>query len=616
MKWTGYALALGLVFAASDPIGGCLTAAEPIALHPENPHYFLWREQPTILLTSGEHYGAVLNLDFDGAKYLQTLAGDRLNYTRIFSGAYVEPDGAFNIARNTLAPLPGRFIAPWARSSQPGYAGGGNRFDLEQWDPAYFARLKGFLSEASRNGVVVELTLFCPMYEEMQWRLSPMNASNNLQNLGRVARTNVYTLDAHGGLLEVQERLVRKLVTELNDYDNLFFEICNEPYFGGVTIPWQHHIADLITATERSLPHRHLIAQNIANHSARVVDPHPSVSILNFHYATPPETVGLNFGLGRVIGDDETGFRGTNNAAYRTEAWDFLLAGGGLFNNLDYSFTAGIENGTFSYPASQPGGGNPTFRKEMAVLGSFIRSLNVIRMAPDSGVIRGGVPPGGSARALVEPGRAIAIYLRNETSQGPWSARWTGFLEPPATGEYQFHTTSNDGVRLWVDGKCIVDQWTEHPAQEDTGSASLVAGRRVPIRLEYFYNGGQGVTRLAWTPPSGKKDIIPANAFRLPTTGWGLHGEYFHGTDLTRSWGQRDDGELRFEWGVTAPLGGATDAGPVALQVWIPDGSWKAEWISTRDGSVVRREILDGGGVRTLAAPAFNTDIALRILLL
>ena len=101
-----------------------LAAAEPIQLHPDNPHYFLWRGKPAILITSGEHYGAVLNLDFDYRKYLETLAKDKLNNTRTFTGgAYVEPQGAFRIARNTLAPAPGRFIAPWARSDQPALSG-------------------------------------------------------------------------------------------------------------------------------------------------------------------------------------------------------------------------------------------------------------------------------------------------------------------------------------------------------------------------------------------------------------------------------------------------------------------------------------------------------------
>src|SRR5436190_16516507 len=91
-------------------------ARDPLALNPENPHYFLWRGKPAVLITSGEHYGAVLNLDFAYMTYLDTLKADGLNLTRTFSGAYVEPHGAFNIASNTLAPGAGRFICPWARS--------------------------------------------------------------------------------------------------------------------------------------------------------------------------------------------------------------------------------------------------------------------------------------------------------------------------------------------------------------------------------------------------------------------------------------------------------------------------------------------------------------------
>lgn len=388
--------------------------AEPIALHPENPHYFLWRGRPTVIITSGEHYGAVLNLDFDFRRYLRALSAAGMNNTRTFSGAYVEPEGAFNIARNTLAPLPGRLITPWARSQQPGYANGGNKFDLSRWDEAYFRRLHDFVREADRRGVTVEFTLFCPMYEDKQWLLSPMNARNHVNGVGAVGREDVHTLDRHGGLLPVQEALVRRVVTELNPFDNVLFEICNEPYFGGVTLAWQRRIADVIVDTERGLPKRHLITQNIANHQAQVVDPHPAVSVFNFHYATPPDTVALNYGLQRVIGDNETGFRGTHNAPYRAEAWEFLLAGGGLFNHLDYSFVAGHEDGSFHYPASQPGGGNAQLRREFRILSRFLRGFDFIHMRPDASVVRGGLPAGGSARALVEPGRAIAVYIRNE----------------------------------------------------------------------------------------------------------------------------------------------------------------------------------------------------------
>ena len=87
-------------------------------------------------------------------------------------------------------------------------------------------------------------------------------------------------------------------------------------------------------------------------------DPHPSVSVLNFHYAFPPIAVGQNYHLNKVIGDNETGFDGNADSIYRREAWAFIIAGGALFNNLDYSFTSDHEDGTFLYPPTQPGGGS------------------------------------------------------------------------------------------------------------------------------------------------------------------------------------------------------------------------------------------------------------------
>lgn len=429
-------------------------AAEGLRLHPDNPHYFQFRGKPTLLVTSGEHYGAVLNQDFDGAKYLETLARDGLNHTRLFTGgAYVEPSGAFNIARNTLAPANGRFLAPWARSDQPGYAGGGNKFDLTRWNDAYFARLKTFLGEAAHRGMVVEVNLFCPFYEEAQWRLSPFHVANNVNGFGNVPRTNVYTLDRHGGLMSVQMRMVRKFVSELKDFDNLYYEVCNEPYFGGVTLEWQHYIADLITTAQKDHPQPKLISMNIANHTARVEQPHRSVSILNFHYAAPPDAVGENYALNRVIGDNETGFRGTNDAPYRMEAWDFLVAGGGLFNHLDYSFAVGHEDGTFVYPASQPGGGNAVLRRQFRILREFIEGFDFVRMKPEPGLVTGGVPATHTVRVLGQPGEAYAVYLRpkvdDKTSPSPapssvgpvtlqlslasgsWHAEWVN----PLTGE-------------------------------------------------------------------------------------------------------------------------------------------------------------------------------------
>ena len=384
---------------------------QPLALHPANPHYFIYKNKPMILVTSGEHYGAVLNLDFNYITYLDELQSKRLNLTRTFSGAYVEPSGAFNIKKNTLAPVAGRFTCPWLRSSTPGYTNGGNKFDLTQWDAAYFKRVKDFVSAAQKRGIIIEFTLFCPFYEESQWKLSPLNTINNINDLGAVSRTNVYTLDSSVALLGVQEKLVRKIVNELQDFDNVIYEICNEPYFGGVTIKWQRHIADIISETEASFKSRHLISQNIANGSQTIMDPHPAVSVFNFHYASPPYAVAQNYGLNKVIGDNETGFAGNSDSTYRREAWEFLLAGGGLYNNLDYSFTVGNEKGTFVYPSTQPGGGSAELRKQLGFLKDFLYRFDFTHMKPDSTLTNNGQQQKFKSYALTEPGKQYAIYF-------------------------------------------------------------------------------------------------------------------------------------------------------------------------------------------------------------
>lgn len=385
--------------------------ALPIALHPENPHYFLFRGEPTVLITSGEHYGAVMNLDFDYVKYLDTLHADGLNLTRTFTGAYVEPLGSFKITRNTLAPASNRFICPWARSDTPGYANGGNKFDLSKWDEAYFARLRDFVTRASEHGTIVEVNLFCPFYGEAQWNVSPMNPINNVNKLGQVSASGAYTLTGHGGLLAVQEAMVQKVIAELKDFDNVYYEIMNEPYARDTPIDWEHHIADVIVEAEKTFPAKHLISQNIANHKAEIKNPHPAISIFNFHYAAPPDAVTMNYGLDKVIGDNETGFRGTDDAPYRVEAWEFIMAGGGLYNNLDYSFAVGCEDGTFAYPESQPGGGTAALRQQLRILKEFIHSFDFVKMRPDPNLIRGGLPENTRAWALVEPGRQYTLYL-------------------------------------------------------------------------------------------------------------------------------------------------------------------------------------------------------------
>ena len=84
-----------------------------------------------------------------------------------------------------------------------------------------------------------------------------------------------------------------------------------------------------------------------------------------------------------------------------------------------------------------------------------------------------------------------------------FSVRWTGSVLAGAGGDYTFVTTSDDGVRLWVDGRQVIDDWNVHAARMDTATVRMAAHSRHTIRMEYFQNTRDAVVRLHWRPPGG-----------------------------------------------------------------------------------------------------------------
>ena len=403
--------------------------AGPFQLHPKNPHYFQYQGKPLILIGSGEHYGSVINLDFDYPKYLQATAADGMNTTRLFTGAYIEKLGDFGIQKNTLAPASGRLLLPWKRSTTSGYALGGNRFDLAQWDDAYFARLSDFMTQAQQQGIIVEINLFSAHYAD-GWKYSAFNPKNNVNQTDSVASALVNTLQ-NGTILKHQERYVRKLVQALNRFGNFYFEIQNEPWAEQTDIvfqrneygpetdwrstlqvvsqrsnDWQRQVARWIKDEESRLPQKHLISQDISNFHYPVADADPAVSVFTFHYALP-EAVTENYHLNRVIGFNETGFAGRADSTYRRQAWRFLMAGGGLFNQLDYSYSVGAETGQdTAYRA--PGGGSPQLRAQFKVLKTFFGQLDFVSLRPDRSLVT--AAPGAMTQTLSNGRSAWVIY--------------------------------------------------------------------------------------------------------------------------------------------------------------------------------------------------------------
>ncbi|PYJ01652.1 MAG: hypothetical protein DME25_17715, partial [Verrucomicrobia bacterium] len=132
-----------------------------------------------------------------------------------------------------------------------------------------------------------------------------------------------------------------------------------------------------------------------------------------------------------------------------------------------------------------------------------------------------------------------------------FSVRWVGKLQTRHAGRHLFHTLSDEGVRLWIDGQLLIDHWTGHSATEDTGAISLVPGQYYDILLEYFDYVGPAVTRLFWTEPGGTKEIVPPT--QLYPADSGLKGAYFSGTNFARAVFTRIDAGVNFSWGDSSP---------------------------------------------------------------
>ena len=104
-----------------------------------------------------------------------------------------------------------------------------------------------------------------------------------------------------------------------------------------------------------------------------------------------------------------------------------------------------------------------------------------------------------------------------EMSADDFAIRWTGRIDIPKAGRYRFFTTSDDGVRLYIDGKRIIDNWTDHAPAVDTAEVSLRAGQ-VDVVIEYYEGVGGSEIRLEWEGPDIKRQVVPATSLFVSDT--------------------------------------------------------------------------------------------------
>lgn len=413
----------------------------PVSIHPQNSKLFLFRDKPRVLLTATEHYGAVMNRPFNMARYLADAAENGMTMTRLFM-LFREQQSSLN-PYSTCKPESTDYIAPFMRVGPGNASDWLPRYDLDRWNPEFFQRLHMFLGLASEYGIIVEVTLLSNTYGEGVWALNPLHHANNINDLPQIAWAEYMSL-RHPRVVAYQLAHVRKIVTEINRYDNVIIEVCNEP--GGFTQDaryptpdevnaWQKVLIETIRETEGGLPNQHLIS----GQEAFTYDPFIQSSdttfgemgfdIVNMHPLPGTTYRGTAYDMGtfmsaqlnlRALRDfalasydepkplnyDEdncaTRFRDVMGwTIHRKRAWVSLFSGA-HYDMIDFSIQNYLETGT---PES-----NRLLRSWFCNLSRFIHRMDLGRCRPLTGLLR--TQPEHTLEACYGiPGSDYAIYL-------------------------------------------------------------------------------------------------------------------------------------------------------------------------------------------------------------
>ena len=421
----------------------------------------MYHDRPIILISSDHCYGAVVTEDFDFHVFLDTLAANEMNFTRIYPGA--TPASWF--AKAT--------IFPWYKTEN-------GKYDLDRWNEKYFDRLKDFVNYARQKGIIVDVCLFNGeggnFYPE-SLAVTPLNPNNNIQNEGSLddyAYTSAVRCPA---LIDREEAYLRKIVTELIEYDNVIYDVCDEPNIGRPELsvseftPWIERMLNALLSVDQS----HLVAET---HAGTVCDgtnwrSDPRITWISLEYWMGIGYLDSDYEYNKPLACIETAcfpihYEGDIIGASRAEAWEFLVGGGAGFIQFscDYSF----NHYGFHFPLNPGLAGTQTLvtLAQKKILKHFMEGFDFVKMRPISVQ---GIPPGAYGRAIAEDGQQYAFYIHHSktlhmgayqviagqyqekiTFTDVYSGEYTAEWIDPATGEVmRVDTFNHPGSNLTVE---------------------------------------------------------------------------------------------------------------------------------------------------------------------
>ena len=407
----------------------------PLVVSPDNPRYFTDGSGRAVYLTGSHTWPNLVDMSphdppepFDFDAYLDWMEEYNHNFFRLWTWELTAWDtranerDSSNIRFHRVAPL------PYLRSGPGTALDGKPKFDLTQFDPLYFERLRSRVEAAREKEMYVAVMLFEGwglQRLEDGWRYHPFHPENNVNGIDGDLNVDGYGLEVHtlenAEITAIQENYVRKVIETVNDLDNVLYEISNENH--PPSTQWQYRMINFIHEYEQGMPHQHPVGmtfqyrggsnQTLFDSPADWISPNPEGGYRD----DPPDGEGRKV----IITDTDHlwGIGGNHQWVWKS----FLRGMNPIFMD---PYDTQVLRGSYGPEWVEP------IRKSLGYTLSYAERLDLLSMVPENGLASTGY-------CLAEKGREYLVYLPegNEVTldltdaSGQLSVEWFN----PNTGE-------------------------------------------------------------------------------------------------------------------------------------------------------------------------------------
>lgn len=392
------------------------TEATPLRIHPDCPYYFQQEDGKPVVLVGDYTWGTFSDVSSNYAALFDQLRARGLNFARVWlwwgAEQFPPPDDQCH-------------VEPFLRPG-PGLANDGRpKYDLTQFNPTFFRRLRDLVAAAHERGLFLQLiTMDAWMLKHPHlWKLHAFQRDNNVNGVDGDPRNTGTGTDGQQGFcslgnpaaLRFQEAYLHQIAAAIQDQPNVLIEIANENYY---SVPWERHLCEFIRQWERTQPRQHLLMPlDLPNHSSVIQQWDPrAIHTALLAQRAPRQPLIFDTDWTINPNDDEV----------RRAMWTAILSGG-HFDYMDDSLDLR------SKPAPDQ---RAALHRQISHLAAFVHPLPLWEMQPDDARVQSGhafaMASTNRLAAYLPQGGTVALDLTRLTGalQGSWfNPRDGGFGE-------------------------------------------------------------------------------------------------------------------------------------------------------------------------------------------